>query len=114
MNLGRRKKKIIRVIGAAHSPSDIYCTSDWIVSLDNLNKVLRHDLDKRTITIQAGMRLYDYMAELERRGWSMDNLGSISDQSVAGAISTSTHGSSLTYGVISNQVYYSKWRTNVG
>lgn len=74
------------------------------MSLDHLNKVLSHDLDRLRITVQAGMRMYDYIAELEKRGWCMDNLGSISEQSLAGAISTCTHGSSLVYGVISTQV----------
>ena len=74
------------------------------MSLDHLDNVLSHDLDRRIITVQAGMRLYKYINELEKRGWSMDNLGSISDQSMAGAIATCTHGSSMEYGVISTQV----------
>jgi D-arabinono-1,4-lactone oxidase len=93
------------MVGAGHSPSDIHCTGDWMVNLDALDRVLSHDLDTRRITIQAGMRLEKYIEELEKRGWCMDNLGSISEQSVAGAIATGTHGSSLLYGVISNQVY---------
>jgi FAD/FMN-containing dehydrogenase len=75
------------------------------MSLDHLNKVLSHDLDRFRITVQAGMRMYDYISELEKRGWCMDNLGSISEQSLAGAISTCTHGSGLDYGVISTQVH---------
>jgi FAD/FMN-containing dehydrogenase len=75
-----------------------------MMSLDNLNSVISHDLDNRTITIQAGMRLFQYLKELETRGWSIDNLGSISEQSMAGVISTCTHGSSLSHGVISTQV----------
>jgi D-arabinono-1,4-lactone oxidase len=75
------------------------------MSLDRLDKVLSHDLDRRRITIQAGMRLSKYLEELDSRGWTMDNLGSISDQSLAGAIATCTHGSSLVHGVISTQVH---------
>jgi D-arabinono-1,4-lactone oxidase len=104
VNLARHHNTTIRMVGSGHSPSDIYCTGHWIVNPDALNKVLSHDLDRRTITIQAGMRIYKYIEELEKRGWCMDNLGSISEQSVAGAIATGTHGSSLIYGVISNQV----------
>ena len=78
------------------------------MSLDLLNQVLSHDLDRRKITVQAGMSLENYISELEKRGWCMDNLGSISKQSVAGAISTCTHGSSLDYGVISTQGFYSR------
>jgi D-arabinono-1,4-lactone oxidase len=76
------------------------------MTLDRLDKVLSHDLDRRRITVQAGMRLAKYLEELESRGWNMDNLGSISEQSLAGAIATGTHGSSLEHGVISTQVYF--------
>jgi len=74
-----------------------------MITLDYLNKVVSHDLDRRRITVQAGMRLWKYLEELEKRDWCVDNLGSISDQSMAGAISTATHGSSLEFGLISNQ-----------
>lgn len=74
------------------------------MSLDCLDKVISHDLDRRTITVQAGIRISEYIDELEKRSWAMDNLGSITDQSLAGAISTCTHGSSLDYGVLSTQV----------
>jgi D-arabinono-1,4-lactone oxidase len=110
VNLARQYGKTIRVVGAAHSPSDIHCSSEWMISLDYLDHVLNHDLDQRRITIQAGMRLSNYIVELEKRGWCMDNLGSISEQSMAGAIATCTHGSSLDYGVISTQVE-SRWNT---
>lgn len=112
MNLARQYGKTIRVVGAAHSPSDIHCSSEWMISLDNLEQVLSHDLDEWRITIQAGMRLSKYISELEERGWCMDNLGSISEQSVAGAIATSTHGSSLEYGIISTQVCLPRHLTN--
>lgn len=75
-----------------------------MISLDHLSQVLSHDLDRRRITIQAGMRLEQYISELDKRGWCMDNLGSIAEQSLAGAIATCTHGSGLDYGVISTQV----------
>lgn len=106
VNLARQNGKSIRVVGAAHSPSDIHCNTEWIMTLDRLDKVLSHDLDRRRITVQAGMRLAKYLEELESRGWNMDNLGSISEQSLAGAIATGTHGSSLEHGVISTQVYF--------
>jgi FAD/FMN-containing dehydrogenase len=104
VNLARRSGKVLKVVGSSHSPSDIHLTSEWMMSLDNLSAVLSHDLDNRRITIQAGMRLYRYLEELEKRGWCIDNLGSISDQSMAGVIATCTHGSSLIHGVISTQV----------
>jgi L-gulonolactone oxidase len=50
------------------------------------------------------MRLRDLTAELLQRGLSLPILGSISSQSVAGAIATGTHGSSLTHGNLASLV----------
>jgi L-gulonolactone oxidase len=54
--------------------------------------VLSIDPDARTATVQAGMRLEDLNLALDRRGLAMPNLGDIAYQTVAGATSTSTHG----------------------
>src|SRR5690606_34105614 len=44
------------------------------------------------------------LAELKQKGWTMPNQGSILDQSIAGAIATGTHGSSLKHGLLSERV----------
>lgn len=104
VDLARRLGKHIVVVGSGHSPSDLTCTSSWMVNLDNFRAVVAEDADSRVITVQAGIRVYMMVRELEKRGWAMPNLGSITEQSIAGAIATSTHGSSLQHGILSESV----------
>jgi hypothetical protein len=51
--------------------------------------------------VQAGIRLHELAAKLAEHGLAMRNLGSIDEQSIAGAISTgSSHCSSVVHVVI--------------
>ena len=96
--------KTIRVVGAGHSWSAIACTDHWMISLDKYNKVLKVDKSTRRVVVQAGMRLNDLNNYLAGQGLALANLGHISEQSVAGAISTATHGTGIKYGNLSTQV----------
>src|SRR5439155_7695237 len=62
------------------------------------------DVLNRRYTVQAGIRLKDLIPRLRQDGLALANLGSITEQSVAGAISTGTHGTGLTLGSISTQI----------
>jgi len=104
VDLARKLSKQLVVVGSRHSPSNLTCGTSWMVNLDDFASVVGEEEESRTITVQAGMRLRDLIKELEGRGWAMPNLGSITDQSIAGAIATSTHGSSLKHGILSESV----------
>ena len=56
------------------------------------------------ITVEAGIRLYQLASALAEHGWGIPNIGSIWEQSLAGAIATATHGSSLLHGLMSENV----------
>lgn len=94
----------IRVIGAGHSWSAAAMSDDVLVNLDRLNKVLDVDHERHQVTVEAGIRLYQLTERLDEHGLAMSNLGSISEQSVAGAISTATHGTGIEFGNLSSQV----------
>ena len=104
VNLARRCRRRIATVGCGHSPSALVCTSSWLVNLDNFNRVLSVDADKGVVVVESGIRLFALGAELDRHGLAMPNLGSINDQSIAGAISTGTHGSTLRHGILSESV----------
>ena len=102
VNLARRCRRRLVTVGSGHSPSDLTCTSSWLVNLDDFNRVLSADRETGVVTVQAGIRLRTLGLELEKKhGLTLSNLGSIDDQSVAGVIGTGTHGSSLWHGLIS-------------
>ena len=74
------------------------------MNLDNFNEILSTDHNSGTVTFEAGISLHDLGTELAKLGLSVPNLGSIDVQSVAGAISTGTHGSSLNHGLLSQSI----------
>lgn len=88
----------VKVVGAGHSFTDIACTDGVMVSLDSYDRVLAVDGEARTVTVQAGISIKKLNAELARVGLAMSNLGDIAYQSIAGAISTATHGTGIRYG----------------
>ncbi|KAK6498938.1 D-arabinono-1,4-lactone oxidase [Arthrobotrys musiformis] len=104
VTLAGRCQKRITVIGSGHSPNALTCTPGWMISLDDFQEVLKVNEDTREITVQSGIRLYQLHRVLDGLGLAMPNLGTISEQSISGVISTATHGSSLHHGLISDDV----------
>ncbi len=97
---GRR----VRVVGAGHSFTAIAVTDDVLVTLDDLAAVVDIDRESGLVRVQAGIRLTALNPLLHAAGLAMPNLGDIAYQSVAGAISTSTHGTGLGFRSIAEGV----------
>jgi len=94
----------VKAIGAGHSFTDIALTNGVQLSLDGLSGLLNVDRQTRQVTLAAGTRLFQIPALLAPYGLAMENLGDIDHQSIAGAISTGTHGTGLAFGGIATQV----------
>ena len=97
---GRR----IRPVGSGHSFTPIAATDDVLVRLDHLTGVHRVDADTGDVTFAAGTRLADVPALLAPHHLAMENLGDIDRQTIAGAISTGTHGTGLAFTGLAGQV----------
>ena len=95
---GRR----LRVVGGGHSWSAIAAPEQVALTLDRLAGVIARD--EATVTVRAGTRLRDLNAALAAEGYALPILGSIAEQSIAGAIATGTHGSSLVHGNLASLV----------
>lgn len=91
---GRR----VKAVGSGHSWSDIAVPDDVLVDLRRMRRVLAIDAAASTIRVQAGIRLEELTETLDAVGMAMPILGSIAKQTIAGATSTGTHGSSLRHG----------------
>ncbi|KAF2247020.1 L-gulonolactone/D-arabinono-1,4-lactone oxidase [Trematosphaeria pertusa] len=102
VTLARRMRRRVVTVGCAHSPSDLTCTSAWMVNLDDYRQVLSVNKEQKTMTVQAGIRMHGLNLVAKDYGLTMPNLGSIDDQSLAGAIATATHGSSMNHGLLSD------------
>ncbi|CRK23351.1 hypothetical protein BN1708_003637, partial [Verticillium longisporum] len=58
IDLARTCRRRIVLTGCGHSPSNITCTSSWLVNLDNFNKVLSVNEETGVVVMQSGIRLY--------------------------------------------------------
>ena len=96
--------KKIRVVGAGHSWSPVVCTNDFLLSLDSYNKVLEIDKTRKRIRVQAGIRLKEINRILDENGLALVNIGSISEQSIAGVTATGTHGTGMQFQIISSAI----------
>jgi sugar-1,4-lactone oxidase-like protein len=94
----------VRMVGTGHSWSALCHSDEAMINLDRYNKVIALDKEKKQLTIQAGIKLWQINEYLDAEGMALINLGSIAKQSVAGAISTATHGSGIGYQVLASQV----------
>lgn len=99
-----RAARHLKVVGAGHSFSRVAEPEQHAMSLDRLTGVLHLDADARLVTVRAGTRLRDLSTALLSLGWTLPVVGSIQAQSVAGAIATGTHGSSLVHGNLATLV----------
>ncbi|MFN2544116.1 MAG: FAD-binding protein, partial [Actinomycetota bacterium] len=94
----------VKVVGAGHSFTDIACTEGVHVDLSRHNRVLTSDTAARTVTAEGGITLGALADELAKHGLAQSNLGDIGYQTLAGAISTATHGTGTAFGTLSTQV----------
>lgn len=85
----------LRIAGAGHSFSALVTNDDTVLNLDPLSGIADIS-DSGVATIAAGTRIYDLGEPLAGAGWALGNQGDIDHQSLAGAISTGTHGTGPT------------------
>jgi L-gulonolactone oxidase len=99
-----QKHDKVRVVGSGHSWSDHFATQELMLNLDKYSRVLSIDSNGKTITVQSGIKLWELNSILDKEGLALINLGSINKQSIAGAVSTGTHGSGINFSCLADQV----------
>jgi L-gulono-1,4-lactone dehydrogenase len=92
----------VKVAGAGHSFTDIACTDGLMLDLSRMNRVLGVSGDE--VTVEAGITIRELGPALAERGLALENQGDVDAQTVAGAISTATHGTGGRFANISSQV----------
>jgi L-gulono-1,4-lactone dehydrogenase len=82
----------VKMVGSGHSFSAIAAPRDTLLRPEGLSGIVAVDRVAGTVTALAGTRLRELNTGLERLGLSLHNMGDIDAQTLAGAISTGTHG----------------------
>ncbi|MEZ0580317.1 D-arabinono-1,4-lactone oxidase [Nocardioides sp. MH1] len=94
----------VKAVGAGHSFTGAAVAPGVQLRLDHLDRVLDVDPATGLVTVEAGIPLHRLNPALARHGLAMEILGDIDRQTLAGAISTGTHGSGAGFRSISHQV----------
>lgn len=97
-------KRTLRVTGAAHSFSPVAMPEQSAMTLHHLRGLISIDKEAYTATFYAGTYLYEVGPILAEYGLALSNMGDIQQQTLAGAISTGTHGTGITLGSFSSMV----------
>ena len=107
---GRR----IKAVGSGHSFTGIAVADDIQLDLSNYTGMVALDPIRQQVTLRAGTRLWQIPELLADTGLALQNLGDINKQSIAGAISTSTHGTGQAFGGLASQVVGLELLTGTG
>lgn len=99
-----RRGATMRAVGTVHSPNDCAMCDDVVISLANMDRVLVVDAERSIAKVQAGVTLSTLNEVLVAHGLALPNLGSISWQTLAGAIGTGVHGTGATYGIFATAI----------
>ena len=94
----------VHAVGSGHSFTDCAASAGMTVDTTGLRRVLAVDAERRQVTVEAGIKLYELGPVLAAHGLALENQGDIDRQSIAGAISTATHGTGLGFPNLSAQV----------
>jgi hypothetical protein len=102
----------VRAVGSGHAWSDSALTDGIVIETHALKQLiplnpalLKAGVDQTTLVqCEGGIVLHDLIPQLEAQGRALINMGGYDGQTLAGVISTSTHGSGITLGSFSAAV----------
>ncbi len=97
---GRR----IKVAGSGHSFSPVALTEGTLLRVELLDRILDVDGASGLVKVEAGIGLGELSRRLDSHGLALENLGDIDRQTLAGSISTATHGTGARFRNLSAQV----------
>ncbi|TYB37702.1 FAD-binding protein [Micromonospora sp. AP08] len=96
--------RTIRAVGSGHSFTATAVADGHRLDLADLDTGVTVDPARRLVTVPAGMTLHTLNDLLARHGLALPNLGDIDAQTIAGALSTGTHGTGAKLGCLSTFV----------
>ncbi|MEV6011362.1 FAD-binding protein [Streptomyces sp. NPDC051976] len=97
---GRR----VRALGSGHSFNTLADTDGTLVELTAMPPEITVDSAARTVRVAAGVRYAELAARLHAQGFALPNMASLPHISVAGSVSTGTHGSGDANGGLATSV----------
>src|SRR5438045_500704 len=98
------KHSKLKILGTRHCFNTIADSKDDLISTRDLNKVISLDQKAKTVTVEGGIKYGELAPYLHKHGFALHNLASLPHISVAGSITTATHGSGIKNGNLASSV----------
>jgi L-gulonolactone oxidase len=99
LSSARSRQESVRCVGFGHSPGEIALVSSpdgHMIALGvHYSNLIGVDREKQQVTVESGMSLSCLNSILDSHGLALSSLGSISDQTVGGALACGTHGTNI-------------------
>lgn len=99
----RKRRKLIRPIGSLHSWSPLCNDAAILISLSAMDQQLKLDSGDK-VRCSGGVKLEKLADYLHQNGLSLPVMGDSSQQTIAGGISTGTHGPSICHRIVADNV----------
>jgi L-gulono-1,4-lactone dehydrogenase len=107
--LGEQEGIPVRAVGSGHSWSDVALTGGLMLRPEGLSGLLEDDpaqrqppAPRRLVRALSGTRIRELNEALWDRELALPNMGGYDGQTIAGVISTSTHGSGIGFGPLAD------------
>lgn len=102
----------VRAVGSGHSSSDAALSPDFMVLPNDLSRVLFLDRDvlktetsdRALVELESGVTIRKLNEHLDDLRLALPNMGGYDGQTIVGATATSTHGSGLTFGPLTEMI----------
>ncbi|HJP76833.1 MAG TPA: D-arabinono-1,4-lactone oxidase [Pseudonocardiaceae bacterium] len=104
LKTAERDGQTVRVVGSGHSFTPIAIADQIAIDLAGWTGIIAADARTGLVTVRSGTTIRALNAGLHTLGLAMANLGDIDAQTIAGAISTGTHGTGAKLGGIATQI----------
>lgn len=99
-----KKLPKMKALGTRHCFNTIADSKDDLVCTRDMNKVVSIDTKALTVTVEGGIKYGELAPYLQQHGFALHNLASLPHISVAGSITTATHGSGIKNGNLASAV----------
>ena len=88
-----RRAQRVRALGSGHSFNRLADTDGTLVSLADMPRIVEVDSAAHQVRIDGGATYTDIVGALHESGYGLGNVASLPHITVAGAVTTATHGS---------------------